>query len=320
MLTYTKISNVEVQTRFGFPIPSVLTNMACISQCNYCLCIFYGKWKLILMKLYIPLIPKESFGLSGKRFHFDFELCWFLNFDISLGGFMNSPCWEVNLACAFFWLYLDDFNLLTNDKVSWLSKIICWFGRTPMLSLWSTGSAWLLQVCLDLVLLDQLDTSGMWILFCAVYLAAFQSCLYMVFFLLISDCYCMNREGLSFALPSSFCVFLDVLLIMLMVSFGTRWGVYIQNVFRHSNCVTCPLWRFRGWIHLRDFGIHESLLLAFFSWPRSLALGMATSSAFCFLSLTTPFVVQPTRSFEVLWSFGCQMIYACCLWCSLLLL
>jgi len=30
-----------------------------------------------------------------------------------------------------------------------------------MLSLWPTGTAWLLQVCLDLVLLDQLDTSGM---------------------------------------------------------------------------------------------------------------------------------------------------------------
>jgi len=30
-----------------------------------------------------------------------------------------------------------------------------------MLSLRSTGAAWLLQVCLDLALLDQLDTSGM---------------------------------------------------------------------------------------------------------------------------------------------------------------
>jgi len=65
----------------------------------------------------------------------------------------------------FFFLYLDGFNLLTNDKVSCLSKIICWFGRIPMLSLWPTGTAWLLQVCLDLVLLDQLDTSGMWIYF-----------------------------------------------------------------------------------------------------------------------------------------------------------
>jgi len=55
----------------------VLTDTAFIFQGNYFFIgIFDRRWKLILMKLYIPLIPKESFGLSGTQYlHFDFLLC-----------------------------------------------------------------------------------------------------------------------------------------------------------------------------------------------------------------------------------------------------
>lgn len=52
-----------------------------------------------------------------------------------------------------------------------------------MLNLSSIGDAWLLQVCLDSVLLDQLATSGMCYLFSLVYLPAFQYCILIESFL-----------------------------------------------------------------------------------------------------------------------------------------
>ena len=115
---------------------------------------FYWFWILIY------LLAVSAICLAGK-------LSWHLQF--------------------FYWLKLVDFDFLIMKP-----KIIYWCCRIQMLNLRSTGTAWLLRVCLDLVLLDQLGTSGMWILFCSVYLPAFQyfllikSCLHMAEFLLIS--------------------------------------------------------------------------------------------------------------------------------------
>ena len=47
---------------------TVLVNMVCISIDDiFFFFVFNGKWKLILIKICIPSIPKESFGLSGTH-------------------------------------------------------------------------------------------------------------------------------------------------------------------------------------------------------------------------------------------------------------
>ena len=49
-------------------LASVLVNMVCISIDDiFFFFVFNGKWKLILIKICIPSIPKESFGLSGTH-------------------------------------------------------------------------------------------------------------------------------------------------------------------------------------------------------------------------------------------------------------
>lgn len=76
-----------------------------------------------------------------------------------------------------------------------------------------------------------------------------------------------------------------------------------------SGGTMCSLYRFLGWIHLRDSRIHEPLLLAFFSLSCFLALGWLFPPHSAFWAQLSPFIVQPTMPFYLLWSFGYQLTF-----------